>query len=449
MKSAVRFPCKQKIIFSRCPRYPFASGFRYASLILLSAPVCVMASALTPSGYGTEATFMGGADTAVARDSFAVNTNPAGLSQITGQAFDFHSTTFDSQGTHSDNYGNYRHLQKNQFGTYGNLGYAKHLPDSPYTLGINLVVQGGVGWAYKNLNTVFGGRDEATSLFSIVRLASGGSWKVNDRLSLGASLGLNYANGSQTLFPNTSAAPSPQFPQGFTGINFKDASAFSFSGKFGMQYRPAEDVVIAVTYGTKTRLPLKGGTLRVNYTNVIPGQGIVRYDDAQLKGFALPQDFAIGVSFHPTRRLLMSLQDQWFDYSDALQSSILIAKSPRSAGVPQELRLTSQTGALDQHVYSIGASYEYSDKTTLMAGFMYGRRNIPEQNLGPTFQAIQGTHYMVGLRRKIDAEWTADVGVERLMHQMVTYNNPNLPFGPSVATHTGTPIQFELSRRWD
>jgi long-chain fatty acid transport protein len=39
-------------------------------------------------GFGLESTLMGGADTAVARDTGALNTNPAGLAQIHGRAFD-------------------------------------------------------------------------------------------------------------------------------------------------------------------------------------------------------------------------------------------------------------------------------------------------------------------------------------------------------------------------
>lgn len=39
-------------------------------------------------GYGAKSTLMGGADTAVARDTSALNTNPAGLAQIKGKLFD-------------------------------------------------------------------------------------------------------------------------------------------------------------------------------------------------------------------------------------------------------------------------------------------------------------------------------------------------------------------------
>ena len=45
-------------------------------------------------------------------------------------------------------------------------------------------------------------------------------------------------------------------------------------------------------------------------------------------------------------------------------------------------------------------------------------------------------------------EWMTDVGFERLSQQMVTYNNPTLPFGPSVAAHSATVLHLTVSRRW-
>lgn len=303
-------------------------------------------------------------------------------------------------------------------------------------------MQGGVGWEYKNMNTAFGTTDEATSLFGILKLAPAISRKVNDDLSIGAALGLNYIAGEQTLFPNTSTAA-------FSGINFKNASGYGFTGKFGLQYRPVEDVVVGLTYGTKSDIPLKGGALRVNYTNTVPGQGIVRYDDAQLRGMSLPQEIAVGIAFRPIKPLLISVQEKWYDWSKALKSFTLTAKNPRSAGVPQQLAMTSQVGALDQHVYSLGISYDLNAKTALLAGANYGRRAIPEQNLAPTFQAIHQMHYMAGVRRHFGTEWTADIGIERYTKQMVPYNNPALPFGPSVAGHSGTLVHLQASRHWD
>ncbi len=92
--------------------------------------------------------------------------------------------------------------------------------------------------------------------------------------------------------------------------------------------------------------------------------------------------------------------------------------------------------------------YDWDEKLALMGGVNYGRRAIPEQNLSPTFQAVQQMHYMVGVRYRINPEWFADIGIERLVQQMVTYDNPALPFGPSVASHSGTVLNMTASRRW-
>jgi long-chain fatty acid transport protein len=417
---------------------------------LLLIPIAAMAGSFTNAGYGTESTLMGGADVAVARDSFALNTNPAGLVQLTGKALDLHGSVFDSQGTHSDNYGNYRHMQKNQFGALGDFGYAERVPDSPYAIGVDLVVQGGVGWEYQNLNTAFGTRDQSSSLFSIVRLAPGAAWKISDRWSVGGALDVNYAAGAQSLFPNTSAAPSAQFPQGFAGVTAKDMSGTSLSGKIGMQYRPMEDVVIGATYSSKTRLPLRDGIMRVNYTNTIPGAGMVRYDDAEITGFALPEVISLGVSFRPRKDLLVALQNSWENTSDALSGITLTATHPRTTNplVPRVITSTTQVGALDQHVYSIGAAYDWSEQTLLYVGATRHGRSIPTQNYSASFQPIQQQHYMIGFHHELGPEWSVDAGIERIVHQMVTYNNPNTPFGPSVAAHTGTPTHVQLSRRW-
>ena len=433
-----------------CVQMRYHASKSLAALGLLCFHFAATAGSLTDAGYGTESTLMGGADIAVARDSFAINTNPAGLIQLAGKAMDIHAIVFDSQGKHTDNNGNYRHQQKNQFGLIGEFGYAQRAPDSPFAYGVNFVAQGGLGWTYRNLNTAFGTRDEASSLFSIVRLAPGFAYKVSDRLSFGAALDINYSSGSQSLFPNTSAAPSAQFPQGFSGITVKDLSGNSLSAKFGMQYRPLEDVVLAVVYSSKTKLPLKNGIMRVNYTNTIPGEGIVRYDNAEINGFALPAVIAFGVSFRPRQDLLISLQDQFEDMSKAIGSATLTAKNPRTTNplVPKTISNTTNTGAFGQHVYSIGAAYDWSDQTLLYLGWTYHRRPVPEQNLSATFQPIQQSHVMIGFQHQLGPEWSVAAGIERIAHQMVTYNNPLTPFGPSVASHTGTPMHLQFSRRW-
>ena len=72
-------------------------------------------------GYGTESALMGGADVAVARDAFAANNNPAGMTQLDRRALDIEVAPFYNWGTdHTDSYGNYRKFSRSGTSAYAN-----------------------------------------------------------------------------------------------------------------------------------------------------------------------------------------------------------------------------------------------------------------------------------------------------------------------------------------
>ena len=240
-------------------------------------------------------------------------------------------------------------------------------------------MQGGVGWVLPGLNTVFGTRDDASSMFTIVKLAPAFAWKVNDQLSLGGALGLNYLAGNQELFPNTSVGA-------FHGFRFNGASGFGISSKWGLQYRPAVDVTIGVTYGTKVSIPLKNGYMRVNRSDI--GLGVVRYDNAELQGMRLPEELAIGIAFRPAPSLLTSLQVKHYNWANALNKLTLTASDPRNPLAPATVTLPSALDASDQDVLELGLAYDYNKDNTVYAGFNRGRRLIPDRNLSPIFALI-------------------------------------------------------------
>ena len=118
-------------------------------LPVLFSPMVFATNGINLIGFGTESTLMGGADIAVARDTSAFNTNPAGLTQIHGQAFDsFASTlrTFDL--SHQDSFGNDKHAD-NKYTFLGGGGYAISLESLPCTAGSGLFSQGGAGGVFK------------------------------------------------------------------------------------------------------------------------------------------------------------------------------------------------------------------------------------------------------------------------------------------------------------
>ncbi len=421
-----------------------------ARLLLVSALAAAPAAAfatnlLNLTGYGAESSALGGADAPLSRDPFALNLNPAGLAQIKGKAFDFYVTTYDGHyNTHSDSFGAYRKpVADTYYGIYGGIGYAQRLPDTNITAGVALIVQGGGGWSYKNLNTAFGTRDELSGVFGATKVAAGAAWEATDRLNVGASIGLNYASGEQSFFPHTSVLNT------FYGLRLKDVSGYAFNAKLGAQYRFDNDVVLGVDWGSRTNIAMKGGSLRVNYT-ADPAIGqVVRYDDAQLRGIVFAQELAVGVAFRPVPRLMVAVQDKWYDWSDALRTTRIVAKASRNAAAPATVSLASGVNAVDQHVFSIGFAWDYDDKTVLRAGGNYAHRAIPDQNMSASFAAIQAGHLSLGIERVWDADWRWSATWEMDTRQMVTYTNPKAPFGPNATeTHGGNLLHVAISRRW-
>ncbi len=394
-------------------------------------------------GYGIESELMGGADAAVSRDAFAANNNPSGLTQISGQMAEFDVAGYlHLEASHTDAFNNYRKPITNGIGGFGNGAYARHIEGTPFSAGAALVVQGGIGWVYSGLNTAFGTRDDASALFAIIKLAPAVAWEINDKLSVGLGLGVNYLSATQELFPNTS---NPAF----AGFRFKGASGVGLSSKLGLQYRPANDVTIGVTYGTQTSIPLKDGTLRVNFSDPAFGSmGVVRYDNAKLTGMRLPEELAIGIAFRPTDRLLVSLEDKWFNWSDAIGTIYLSATNPRTPGAPSVIALPPAVAKFnDQHVIKVGAAYLWDKDNTLYFGINHGSRPQPDQYVNPIFAPIQARHYTFGAKHQIDNEWETAGGVEVLALQSVTYDNPL--FGPRAnERHFGLIFFASIGRHW-
>ena len=400
---------------------------------------------LNLTGYGTESSALGGPDAPLSRDTFAANLNPAGLAQISSKRFDGYVSGFTSpDNSHTDSLNYRKPVDKGlYYGAYGGFGYAQRVADSQVTVGVVLVVQGGNGTGYKHLRTMFNTSDEISGVFGVSKLATAVGWNATDRLRLGAGVGLSYSSAVQSVFPDTSVLNT------FYGSRVKDLSGTSWNARFGMQYDLSDDITVGAYYGTPTKLVLKGGTMRVNYSADPAIGSVVRYDRAELRGLGLPQELAIGITFRPTAPLMVAVQGKWYPWSQALKSSTLLSSSPRSATAPATITQTGPINARDQAVISIGAAYDYDANTILRAGVNYCNRIIPDQNLSPIFAVMQTRHWAVGVERKIDAEWSAGLTGERYPKKMVTYSTPGGLFGANAAESNGGVVWTMMaSRRW-
>jgi len=392
-------------------------------------------------GFGAESTLMGGADVAVARDTSALNTNPAGLTQIKTPLLDmFGSVLRTTDLVHKDPL-NEEHAS-NRYTLLGGGGYARPLENTACTAGIGLFAQGGAGGVFDNLRTPFGNRDDLSSLFGIAKIIPGIGCEVTDKLSLGASLNIVYASIEQDFFSNTSV----NFGGGsnFAGYKLEGTSAIRTGFKLGMQYRVTPTLTLAAAYTEKTELPMTGGTLVADDTSL--GLGKVKYSDASIKGFALPREVAVGLAFKPTDDWLLSFKLNWLNWDDAINAVTLRATKPNNPSAQSTYGSPMNADWKDQWVVATGVAYNWDDRTTLYAGHNYGKNPIPRQNSSPLLAGTLEHHLTFGAARKIDQHWLMTGGVEWMLPVSVKYNSRL--FGESEIRNEAIVLHFMLSRRW-
>ncbi|MGE5698476.1 MAG: OmpP1/FadL family transporter [Deltaproteobacteria bacterium] len=399
------------------------------------------------TGFGTESIGMGGADLAVARDTTAMNTNPAGISQIPGSALDLYNAfAYPLSVVHRDQFGNDAEVS-NRLIVLGSGGYTRQLGNGPVTMGIGFFAQGGSGNVFKNLATPFGTRDELSSQFRIGKVTPTVAYKVNDTLSLGVSLQVVYTDIRQKVFPETSVFDPLDPARTFFGTEIKDMYGFGYGVKLGALYKVSDRLTIGAAYTGKMDLPLRNGKVIVNMSSA--GLGKVTYSDARIEGMSLPQDFGVGVAVRVTKPLLLSAEVTWIDWSKALKTSTLRASDPDNPAAPPSLALTSKLNWRDQYVFAVGAAYDLTEKAILRAGYNYGKNPIPADTLSPLLDPIGEHTGTFGGGYSFSKRWQVNAAAEYNFRNRVRYNNPQLPIGPGAEEEQEVIVaHVMLSRRW-
>jgi long-chain fatty acid transport protein len=389
-------------------------------------------------GFGTESTAMGGADLAVARDTSALNTNPAGLLQIERQRWDVaFALGYPRDVRHVDGLGNDAENVSDPVPVLQG-GWARRIRPGA-ALGIGLFVQGGAGSDFERMLTGFGNRDDLSSTFGLVKLSLGGAMGVGGKVSVGASVSLTRGVLEQTVFPDTS---SPVF----LGYELDQADGYRFGWKVGIALDVNARVRLGAAYTEAIPLDLEGD--RIVFDMSALGLDKVAYGKARAEGLGFPREVGLGAAFRPSPALLLSAEADWLQWSNAVRVSRLSASGPDRAGAPPELSFEQDQSWKDQVVFALGASWERGP-TVLRAGYNHGPNPIPPETLTPLFAAINVHHLTLGVGRRFADTWRWDAVFEHPFRHEVTYTNPSLPFGPDAREEVeGLVFHGSVARAW-
>lgn len=422
---------------------------RVVSAVLLLgmlSPVQVQAGrGLLLNGYGSEQLAMGGADVAVARDVHAINNNPAGLAQLREGGWDTYLYGYYAFAGHEDSLGNNEIISQRLGGAFA-ASYARRLERSPdLVFSVGFYGQGGTGIGYENLATEYGTRDEISSDFGVSKVITGLGWQYGPSLRLGIGVGLAYAMGRQKLFPETSDASDPANP--FFGARFDGGDTLRPNAIVGLQWTPSPDWTFGAAYTSRTDVSLSGGTLTVNFDAI--GQGRVKYDDAEIKGFALPQEWDLGLAWRIRPDWLIAFEFNWLDYSSALRETVLRAHSPNNPAAPATLEQRTPLYWRDQYVYALGIAHEWDARTRIWAGINKENSPIREETYNPTLNLAQEIGLATGMRRVTAAGWYWTGVIEYQLGSTHRSSTPGIPLGDAREDRYENLLwKFSIGKAW-
>ena len=427
-------------------------GAALALTFTLAAPAYAT-NGMYLAGYGSEAAGRAGTNLAIADRALGLQANPAGIAQLQGQHLSVDlqllAPTLRYGG---DPFGNAIDGKSNIF-TMPSISYVRGNGKSPWTYGLGLISQGGMGATFEGYRTPFGTTDGTSSEVRFLTATPTVAYALNEDFSLGVSANAGYSDVTFRFYPNTSYyndAGTPLDPTddiGFFGANLSErAKAYNFSTRIGAMWRVSPQVQFGAIYQTKTQGKYKNGTLSLNQSAI--GLGEVKYD-AVVEGFTWPEQFGAGVQLRPIDRWTLAIDARRYLWSDAMKQIDVRGSNPDKASPVTSPLMPFVFNWKDVWTLGVGGEYRASDALTLRGGYNFGEDPVPDATLNPLFPAITTDHATVGAGYTWGGN-TMNVALERAFK--ATQTNPNTdqnvnPFGPGASVdHSQWTFSIGFSR---
>ncbi|MBZ0094483.1 MAG: outer membrane protein transport protein [Sulfuricella sp.] len=324
---------------------------------------------------------MAGAVVAAPQDAGTIMTNPAGLAELGMKEvrFDmgFGSLNPPRKVNGADSDSDYYLIPSG--------AVAFNVNDKLY-LGMGMAGLSGMGVDFPDV--VPGGTNQpVVTTKQFYKIAPGFGYKVSDKLSVGAALNIDY----QSLAMSNAAYTLPQ------------NQVYGYGMTAGLIYKVSDKLQLGASWVSKQNMS-------EFKWNTAAGEIAMTMD--------APQQFAFGVAFKPMAGLLIEADIKRIQFSDVLNSVPVNRPSGYAGPIPASFNF----GWDDQTVYAIGVQKEIDPKTTLRAGFNYGKSPIGAEDVQSNIGSLAVTekHLSLGATRQLSEKVSGSLSYVRAFHNDVT-----------------------------
>ena len=413
----------------------------FLALLVVAAAPARATNGMRMIGFGASQVAMGGASAALALDAASVVSNPAGITELGGRV-DFGASFFKPTVSYRAAEvpglpqpglavgSTERFTSKRGASPVPALGLVIPL-DEQFTFGLGAYGVSGMG--VDHAQNLYGGI--TYSSYSQMRFAPGLAWRVSDRLSVGVTANLLYAEMSY------SAA------QGLLQVPHQAASAFGYGATVGVQLRASEALTFGAAYETRSWFqdfefnvpahqpldPTTGAPMTSG------GQPVVLPAGMDQLAFDQPSSATAGVAVRPLRALTVAFDVQWIRWSETNGQNQPAYSSDvtRTGAMPWNLDWS------DQWVFKVGAQLQAGPVLALRAGYNYGKSPLRAgrafENIA--FPAIAEHHLTGGVGVQLGERFALNLAAMYAPEARLTGSNPAEQF---IASYETTMSQYAL-----
>ena len=386
----------------------------FALLSLVGLGSLGLANGLNLNSLGTRALSMGGAFVGLADDFSAIFWNPAGMSQFNKRYLGFYGTDIIPSGSYLLQIPTPEGLltavdAKTQTKHYlsGLLAYYQPINEN-LVAGIGVYVPSGLG-------SVWDGDDFANlsnhityqweSKIGLVTVSPGISYKINDMVSVGAAININYGTFSLKRW----AGNVEEFDLGQYDLSL---NGWGIGATAGILVKATEKLSLGATIRLPSRIKFSGDVSLSNI-NLLPGFSESTQAETVSPHLTFPLWLAGGVAFRPLPKLTLTGDLQWTQWSILDQVELMFIDSSWNAFMTQSGENIMHLDWKSALQIRFGAEYMLKDNLALRGGYYYDPTPQPDTTMNFLLPTFSFNVFTLGLGYSLNG-LVIDLGFEYL-----------------------------------